>query len=142
MCARTLLMRVGLRVVCRIIGPARSARRREVTCLACVEPERLRGYLVSRDVRHVADLLQPEVSTLQDPIRIGKPDAVLEAEVHVLRLRRNEGEIAGSAPDGDVVADEPPAGPYPLGGFRHRFAHYVAQALGEVANLRRVARQE
>ncbi len=39
---------------------------------------------------------------------------MLEAQMDVDRFGRDEGEVGGSAPDGQVVADEPPARSDPL----------------------------
>ena len=77
-----------------------------------------------------ADLAELEMRTLQQPVRVGHPGAVLEAEVDVDRLGRDEGEVPGSAAGRHVVPDQAPAAADPLDGIGHDPSNHRAKGRG------------
>jgi hypothetical protein len=62
--------------------------------------------------------------------------------VDVFKLRCDEGEVAGSTAERDVIADQSPACPDSLDCLGHGLVNDVTEALGDVANLGGIPRQE
>ena len=74
---------------------------------------------VAIEERQPADLLG-DAHAGEQPMRIAHRPAVLEAEVDVLELGRDVGEIDGLPPGWEVVTDEAPTGAYTLHGLWDR----------------------
>src|SRR5687768_9246742 len=79
------------------LGPSGGSQRREGGRLAGVAHERIDRDRLTRLVGDEPDPLQLEMRAEQQVVRVRHPGAVLEAEMRVLRLGGDEGEVARPA---------------------------------------------
>ncbi len=79
---------------------------------------------------------------MEQVVRIGHPGAVLEPEVDVLDLGRDEREVPRPLPDRDVVADEAPARSDAFDGVGNGLRDDSAQPPGGTPDAGRIALEE
>ena len=112
-------------------GARRSGRPRRVQLDQLGRP----GRVSPGPERREPDLLEAQVRALETAVRVGHEDPVLEAEMDVDRLRRDEREVDRPPPDRQVVADEPPARAHAFGGVRGGLADDTPRSVSAMARM-------
>ena len=115
---------------------------RQVGCPADEVAEDRLVHVDRRLEREVAELLQPFLGTLQMPLGIREQHPVLEAEVDVLPLGADPGEVPDAAHLRQGVGDPAPARPDRLDRTVHGLEDHLAESPPDPTDGIRIAVEE